>query len=274
MRTTGMIWSRAGLAVVMAVVLCTGASAADKDAAKSAAKDSKKSTAESVIDGFVKAIQARKDLDDTKRQAVLALIETQRRSEDSRDATITDALSSLSADFRAAMHALAEEENDKAVVALEKLSKSPDEHLAAEATFYLAKAHMMDEKFEKAVPVLKRARGQFAGKTLHDGEALFLAGSAEARLLHRKEAVKLLLKYVNDYETTAPERLYVGAFRQLEELNGLKKGSLVDVQDRMDFSRRRLALERTADRTRTEQDNIIAMLDKLIEEAEKQEGAT
>jgi len=39
----------------------------------------------------------------------------------------------------------------------------------------------------------------------------------------------------------------------------------------MNFSRRKLSLERSGDRTRSEQDNIVAMLDVLIKEAEDKE---
>jgi TolA-binding protein len=228
-----------------------------------------------VIDSFVQAIQNDKDLDDAKRGAVLSLVETQRADAENRQSTITDALSTLNADFRAALALLGDEKPREAAAALEKIAGSADSHLAAEASYFLARAYMMDERFEEAAPLLTKLTGELADKTLYSGEARFLLGSSQIRLLEREAAMATLKKFL-DENPDAPERLRVGAERQLAELAALKDGAgaLEDVEDRMDFSRRKLHLEDSGDRTRTEQDNIIAMLDKLIEEAEDKEGGS
>ena len=65
--------------------------------------------------------------------------------------------------------------------------------------------------------------------------------------------------------------MQVAAWHELELLRAIEEGTLTDVQDRMDFSRRRLAIEETGEDTQEEQDKIVAMLEKLIEQAEQQE---
>jgi tetratricopeptide (TPR) repeat protein len=246
------------------------ADAATADAVKPDAPKSDAAKADKVIDGFVKSIQDNKSLDDAKRQAVLALIQTQRADADRRSTTITDALSTVDADFRASLSALGDEDTAKAVELLKKLVGSSDPYVAAEASFFLARAHLMEDRAEDAAEALKKLTGELADKTLYSAEAQFLLGTAQTRLLDRKPAIASLEKFLKE-NPDAAERLRVAAFRQLEQLKGLKEGSLGDVQDRMGFSRRKLSLEDSGERTRGEQDKIISMLEVLIKEAEEQE---
>jgi hypothetical protein len=113
-------------------------------------------------------------------------------------------------------------------------------------------------------------QGKWADKTASGGEVLFLRGVAEVALLRHKEAMETLQSFLTDYPT-APERMRVGAFRQLEQLKLFQEGTLSDVHLRMDFSRRKLTLEDTGNETRQQQDKIIDILAKLIKEAEERE---
>jgi TolA-binding protein len=223
-----------------------------------------------VIDGFVKSLSENKQLDDAKRQAVIALVATQRADAERRGSTITDALSAIDPDFRAALGALGDEETSKAIDGLKKLSGSADPYLAAEATYFLARAYVMEQRSEDAALVLKKLAGPMADQSLYAGEALFLLGTVHSQLLDRQPAIATLEKFVKE-NPDAPERLRVAAFRQLEQLKGLKEGTLVDAEDRMGFSRRKLSIEDSGDRTRNEQDKIVSILDVLIKEAEEQE---
>ncbi len=226
--------------------------------------------ADKVLDGFVKGIEQNTDLDDAQRAELLGLIAAQRKDEYLRMTTISVALSRLHPEFRGALTALAEEETEKAVKTLAELAKSADLYLAAEASYYLARAHMMEERSEDALPLLERLTGELADKTLFAGNARYLLGTSQAQLLHRNEAITSLRTFLKN-NPNASERLRVGAFRQIAQLESVQKGSLDDVQGRMNFSRRKLSLERSGDRTRGEQDNIVAMLDVLIKEAEDKE---
>ena len=98
----------------------------------------------------------------------------------------------------------------------------------------------------------------------------FLVGVAQAALLKHTDAIAALEKFIADYPD-APERMRVGAFRQLEQLKLYQEGTLSDVHLRMDYSRRKLALEDTGSQTREQQDKVIDILAKLIKEAEERE---
>ena len=63
----------------------------------------------------------------------------------------------------------------------------------------------------------------------------------------------------------------VSAWRQVQRLQKIKEGELDDVHQRMEYSRRRLGLEKTNDPTQGEQEKVVTMLTKLIKKAEKKE---
>lgn len=224
-----------------------------------------------VIDAYVKSIQDDQQLDAAAREKLLAAIAAQRADAELRTTTITDVLAATNADFQAALMALAEEDLPKGIAALEKLAKSENKFLAADAAFFLARAHMMEERAEAAAPLLEKLAGEQADATLYAGEAQYLLGAAHTAQLDRQKAIASFEKFLQD-NPDAPERMRVNAIRLVEELKTLKDGSLVDVYDRMGFSRRKLQIEDSGNRTRKEQDNIIAMLDVLIKEAEDKEG--
>jgi TolA-binding protein len=226
-----------------------------------------------VVEGFLKSLADRKDLDEAKRSEIAKLVKSLASDPERRGSAITEALSAVHPEFSAALAALANEDIAKAVPILHKLTESSDDFLKAEAAYFLARAYAMEEKCEEALPLLKELTGKLADKTLYGGDALFLLGSCHTQLLNRSEAMAALARFLTQYPD-APERLRIGAFRQLEELKAMKGGSLVDVEDRMVFSRRKLALEDAGDRTRLEQGRIVAMLDKLIKEAEDRESGS
>jgi TolA-binding protein len=240
----------------------------DKPAATS--EQRKPDKLDKVIDGFLKSVAEDKSLDDAKRRAVQTLVESQRSDSDRRVTAITDALAAVNDEFRGALSALAAEDVKTAVAALEKLAASTDEYLAAESAYFLARAHVIEEKCEQALPILKKLTKQLADRSMYAGDAQFLLGVCHAHLLDRRQAIAALEKFLKDYPDS-PERLRVGAYRQVEEMKGLREGSLVDVHDRMGYSRRKLQLEDSGQKTRSEQDKIIAMLDVLIKEAEDRE---
>lgn len=226
-----------------------------------------------VIEGFVKSLDQRKDLDQAKREALVTAVKAQAADPERRSSAITEALAAMNPELAAALSALADEDIAKAAPILTKLAQSSDDFLKADAAYFLARAYAMDEKCEEALPHLKELTGKLADKTLYGGDALFLLGACQTQLLQRADAIGSLERFLKQYPE-APERLRVGAFRQLEELKAMKNGSLVDVEDRMVFSRRKLALEDAGDKTRTEQGRIVAMLDKLIKEAEDRENGS
>ena len=226
--------------------------------------------AEASLDGLVESIEADGELSDAQRQQAVETIEQLQGDEETPAYIASEVLMQLYPDFEDAMAALGEEEVDPAVAKFEKLTSSDNKHLAAEAAYYIGRAHMMAEKYELALPAWESVLDQHAEATFRTPEAMFFKGMSQSQLLMRKPAIETLDKFILDYED-APERMQVAAWHELELLRAIEEGTLVDVQDRMDFSRRRLAIEETGKDTQEEQDKIVDMLAKLIEQAEQQE---
>jgi tetratricopeptide (TPR) repeat protein len=176
----------------------------------------------------------------------------------------------LHPEYKDALAALGEDNLGAAIVGLTKARESADPYLAADASYFLARAYLLDERFEDALPLLDDMQNKWADKSALGGEVLFLRGVVEVALLRHKEATTSLTAFLTEYPD-APERMRVGAFRQLEQLKLYQEGTLSDVQLRMDFSRRKLSLEDTGNETREQQGKIIEILAKLIKDAEERE---
>jgi len=185
---------------------------------------------------------------------------------------LTEALCELYPEYRTALASLAEENLPAAVASLDQLKDAPNEYLRADAAYFLARAHVLDEQFELSLPLLERLLTKQADKSARQGEVLFLKGIAETQLLRHQEAVATLERFLKEH-TDAPERMRVGAFRQIEQLKKFQEGTLSDVHLRMEFSRRRLALQDPGKDTREQQEKIVDILSKLIKEAEERECA-
>jgi tetratricopeptide (TPR) repeat protein len=224
-----------------------------------------------IIKAFVSACKEDKNLDDAKRKQILSLVERKVGEEADRSSTITGALRVIYPEFQQALVAVGDEEWDVAGKKLGELAKSEGRFLADDAKFYLARVHMNDERYEAALPLLK-AITEPANKpmTLHQGEALFMRAVCETGMLDRKQAIASFKRFLEE-NPQAAERLRVGAEHQLAELELISDGSLLDIQARMEASRRLLGLENSGEETQEQQEKIITLLTALIEEAEEKE---
>ena len=224
-----------------------------------------------VVENFLQTLRDRKDISEELSVEAEKTINELKDDPYGRGILIAESLRLVNPDFRNALTLLGEENFASASQALQPLTQAEDPYLAAESNYFLARAYILEERFEEALPRLEELRGKFADKTVRGGESLFLTGIAEGQLLKREEAVEALTQFIRDYPD-APERMRVGAFRQLEFLKLIEEGTLSDVQLRMEFSRRRLSLEDPGDNTRQQQVKITDILAKLIKEAEKKEA--
>jgi tetratricopeptide (TPR) repeat protein len=222
---------------------------------------------EQIVAGFMQALLKNTALSNEQRAAALKEL----TAEGGGDYAVTRALVAAYPDLSVALGKFADEETKSAIELLKKLATSADPYLAAHAEFYLARAYMVDEHYEEALPLLNKLSGPAkSDKTMHPGEALFYKAICHEKLLERTEALVAFATFLRQ-NPDASERLLIGAEMKVEELKQLADGSLWDVGERMDFSRRHLDLEKSGDPTQRQQGTIIAMLDKLIEEAEKKE---
>ena len=207
---------------------------------------------------------------DAQKQQVDALL-ARAADGDGADGAVTAGLSVLSPAFASAVTDLSRDRVDGAIRALGALTEADDPYLAANARYYLARAYTMEEQYEKALPLLQALTGPQRDRTQYAGEALFLRGVCETETLDRKQAIATLKDFIAQYPD-ASERMYIGAQHMVDELSFLEDGTIADVQDRMDYSRRRLDIAESGKRTQGEQEHIIRILDKLIEEAEQKEN--
>ncbi len=223
-----------------------------------------------IIDSFLEAAKNNKDLPAEQLQKAVDAVTALKSEEEGRPLAITEGLRELYPAFREALQALGEENLTASTNALTSLKDSADPYLAAEASYFLARVQLLQERYEEALPLLETVQTKYAGQSMRTGDALFLTGIAQAQMLKRKEAIASLQKYQDEYPN-APERMKIGAWRQLEQLRFIEDGTLSDVFARMDFSRRRLALEDSGNSTQDEQKKIVSILDQLIKEAEQKE---
>jgi hypothetical protein len=99
---------------------------------------------------------------------------------------------------------------------------------------------------------------------------LFCQSVAYHRLLDKDEGLKTVDRLLHDV-AAVPARYKTLATLIRADLNELEDESLDHIARRMDDIRRRLDLGRAGKKVRTEEDGVIASLDKMIEEMEKQQ---
>lgn len=222
---------------------------------------------EKVVASFLKHIASLDSVADKQKIEVKKTVEG--LGQGSPDA-LTEGLIQLYPDYSKAVESSDADSVDNAVELLAPMTESDDKFLAADASFYLARTLMNDERFEDAMPRLEQLIGDLGEFTVHQGSAQYFIGVAQAGLLRNDDAVKSFMQFLQ-FNPDAPERLRVSAWRQVQQLQSIKEGKLDDVYQRMDYSRRRLELIATDQATQTEQDKIVNMLTLLIKEEEKKE---
>jgi len=226
--------------------------------------------ADGIVRTFLKTLAAAPDLAAGRKQQAVRAVEAARSDPARAQDALVDGLSALYPQFAAGLQALHREDAASAVAVFDGLRTAPDPYLAAHAAYFAGRAYVIDERYEDALPLLAKVAGEWCDRTLFSGDSLFLQGICEARLLQREEALRTLGAFLQRYPD-APERMRVGADHVARTLRALREGSLRDVEDRMEDSRRRLALHRSGEPTQAQQERIVALLEKLIAEAEQRE---
>ena len=225
---------------------------------------------EEVVKDFIAHVNAAESLSDTIKKQVRDTVQQLREDEYSQIEAITIGLTLMYPEYEKAINATQSDNVEDAINALRPHIDSDDSFLAADASFYMARSLMNVEQHENALPLLENLSDKLAEYTLHAGPAVYFRGVAQANLLENQRAIKSFAKFLESYPDS-PERLRVAAWRQIQMIQSIKEGAMDDILQRMDFSRRRLQIERTDDVTQDEQEKIITMLAKLIREQEKKE---
>jgi hypothetical protein len=99
---------------------------------------------------------------------------------------------------------------------------------------------------------------------------LFYQSVAHHRLLNKTDGLRTIDRLLSQV-VDGPARYTTVAGLMREDLKALEDDSLDHIARRMDDIRRRLDLGRAGEKVRKEEDDVIASLDKLIEDMEKQQ---
>lgn len=223
--------------------------------------------ARKVYDNFAKQTREDANIDEATKSKVETKL---KESIDDPQYAITEALVAMFPDYAGAIESSDANQVDEAIKTLEPMTQSKNRFLAADSSFVLARMLMNNERFEQAMPLLEQLNGDLGEFSAHRGTSQYYLGVAQSGLLDNKAAIETFIRFLQA-NPDAPERLVVSAWQQVQELQSIKDGQLDDVHQRMDYSRRRLALQETDEETQEQQDKIVAMLGKLIKEAEKSE---
>ena len=217
------------------------------------------------IESFVAHIDKLDSLSAEKKSAIKTKVEKLAADPYSMSDAITEGLCEIYPEYKKAVSA----DESASIKLLQPLVDSSDKFLAADAMFYMSRALLNEEKFETALPILKKL-SKMGEYTVHADNSLYFMGVAQTNLLKNKEAINSFSKFLKDADN-APERLRVAAWRQIETLRTIKAGQLKDIHQRMVFSENRLKKEKSGEVTQEQQRKIVKMLSKLIKEQEKKE---
>ena len=183
---------------------------------------------------------------------------------------IADVLVELNEDFATGFASFRSGSFGEAIVRLKMSNDSEDPYVSGESKFYLATSYVLEDDHESALPLLSAANFK---KTPHTADALFLLGVCQKNLLQHPEALQTFTDFLRNYPS-ASDRQRNAAFMQIEQLLQIEAGSLADIYQKMEFSRRRLARARANEPTQTQQKEAVAILDQLIKVAEEKEAVS
>lgn len=221
---------------------------------------------DSVVASFVEHVESVEASDALKKAALDKVKELESSAIDA----ITEGLIELYPDYAAAVNTADGDDLESAVKLLTPLTTNKDRFLAADASFLLARSLMNAERYEEAIPQLDSLQGDLKNFSVHGGVTDYFKGLAFAGTLNNDAAIQSFVTFLKN-SPDAPERMRVSAWRQAQRLQEIKEGELNDVHQLMDFSRRRLKLAETDDKTQEQQDAIIKKLTLLIKKEEKKE---
>ena len=220
MKSTRLIKATFGCLMVLALLVGSVAPAATND-----------SHIQKVTESFLQHLGSLDSLDADQKTDIQKTVQ-QLGLEESTDA-LTEGLIQIYPEYSSAVVASDDDDVDSAIELLAPLADSEDKFLAADASFYLARTLMNNQRFEDALPRLQDLVGELSEFTVHHGSAQYFMGVAQAGLLKNDQAVQSFTKFLRS-NPHAPERLRVSAWRQIQQIQSIQEGKLDDIYQRMD----------------------------------------
>ena len=186
---------------------------------------------------------------------------------------VPDALAVLYPTYRDALRAFDEDQAADVVRLLEPLRTSEDGFLAANSSYFYVRALVALGRYEQAeaaLATIDARRDDYAAHTPYAPHLWLIKGFCEARDLRFDQAAETLHS-LQAHFGDAPEAVRVGAAQLLLEIERRERGTLDEVATVMDYVADRLSVVDTDQRVHDRQREIIALLDKLIEQQQQQE---
>lgn len=225
-----------------------------------------------VVDDFVRYVESSPLYDAPARD----FIRNQR--EKTADEDLPDfihlAYAVLSPDFKRGLDLLDDENPLEAANTFERLAKSDDPFLAVAAANLAAGPLIEIEDVESCHALLAAVLDRhkpIENFTTASDQFRFMLGYCQVHRLLYDEAYATFEDFLRNHPN-APERFRTTAGQILTELSRRAPGRIGDVRDLLAYARRRIGLRATGDDVQEKQEEAVALLDALIEEAEQQEN--
>jgi hypothetical protein len=142
----------------------------------------------------------------------------------------------------------------------------PEDFVSRTMRVYVARWLVHHQLYDEAIEL---TRGLKPEDVVFPATLLFYQSVAHHKLLHKDECLPLLARLLAN-ESSIPRRYRDVARLMTADLTPLQPDSLDEISRMMDDIRRRLDLGRAGRIVRKQEDDVIAKLDKMIEELEKQ----
>jgi hypothetical protein len=210
---------------------------------------------------------------DAKARAIILEALGERDVDSDDESLLLEVLALLSPEFRAGLDAYDDEDYPACIAAMDGLADTDDPFVRYNARCYAAKARVHGDQLLEAqekIEALLDDHDNLATYTVDEPELVYMLGYCQVQNLEHVAAQATLQEFIEDFPDASP-RLVVTARQMLAELARRIPESIGEVADLMGFSKKRLSAGDPGERTRGAQDRVIELLDKLIDEVEKQE---
>lgn len=186
---------------------------------------------------------------------------------------IPDALAQLEPEFGAALAAFDAGRDADAQRLFAALTDHENPYVAANATYFAARAFAALDRHEEVLAQLAdlETRADFYARHTPYAPHLWLMRAASAARALDFPAATATLDGLSAEFDALPETVEVVATQVRLEIERRERGTLEEVASVMDYVADRLDAADGAERVRSRQEEIVAMLDRLIDELEQQE---
>ncbi|MGD8451671.1 MAG: hypothetical protein PVJ57_07615 [Phycisphaerae bacterium] len=193
--------------------------------------------------------------------------------QESPTSLVPDALGVLYPAYREALAAFDAGDAARAASLMEPLRRHEDPYVAANAEYFHARALVeqgLSEEAERDLAELVADDDTLREHTPYAAHALFLRAHCQAANLHWADA-EATLQALTAVFPDAAEPVLLGARQLRIEIERRREGTLDDVADVMGYSAARLGVGDATERVQEQQENVVALLDRLIDEAQQRE---